>query len=108
MISNGHDGAAHKMSFQHVDFIVLDWVLGNNLFGDQLLKGSNRIIDAFKDLRSHFRRQRAKVITYSALDRSQAELPESRYFEHLDHWQKPAQYSDLVTRASKLLAASGY
>jgi CheY-like chemotaxis protein len=108
MVSNGHDGASHTMSFQHVDFIVLDWILGNNLFADQLVKGSNRIIESFKDLRSHFRRQHAKVITYSALDEAQARLPESKYFEQIDHWQKPTKYPEMVDRASKLLMSYGF
>ena len=108
IVSDGHDGASHKMSFQDVDFIVLDWILGDNLSADELVKKSTRIIDAFKDLRTRFQNQHAKVITYSALDKSKVQLPDNEYFDHLDHWQKPLNYSDLVRRASKLLAANGY
>lgn len=108
ILSDGHDGASHKMSFQDVDFIVLDWMLGDNLSGDQLVKKSTRIIDAYKDLRSKFHNQHAKVITYSALDRSKVHLPESEYFDHLDHWQKPVNYTELTKRASDLLVANGY
>lgn len=108
ILSDGHDGASHKMSFQDVDFIVLDWMLGDNLFADQLVKKSTRIIDAFKDLRSRFQHQHAKVITYSALDRSKVNLPQTEYFDHLDHWQKPVNYSELTKRASELLVANGY
>lgn len=32
IISDGHDEAAHKMSFQNVDFVVLDWMLGGNVY----------------------------------------------------------------------------
>ena len=108
ILSDGHDGASHKMSFQDVDFIVLDWMLGDNLSADQLVKKSTRIIDAYKDLRSKFHNQHAKVITYSALDRSKVQLPESDYFDHLDHWQKPVNYTELTKRASDLLVANGY
>ena len=108
ILSDGHDGASHKMSFQDVDFIVLDWMLGDNLSADQLVKKSTRIIDAYKDLRSKFHNQHAKVITYSALDRSKVHLPESQYFDHLDHWQKPVNYTELTKRASDLLVANGY
>lgn len=108
IISDGHDGASHKMSFQDVDFIVLDWMLGNNLSADELVKKSTRIINAFKDLRSRFQNQHAKVITYSALDKSKIHLPDSEYFDHLDHWQKPVNYNELARRASDLLTANGY
>lgn len=108
ILSDGHDGASHKMSFHDVDFIVLDWMLGDNLSADQLVKKSTRIIDAYKDLRSKFHNQHAKVITYSALDRSKVQLPESEYFDHLDHWQKPVNYTELTKRASDLLVANGY
>ncbi len=108
IVSDGHDGASHKMSFQDVDFIVLDWMLGNNLSADELVKKSTRIINAFKDLKSRFQHQHAKVITYSALDKSKIHLPDSEYFDHLDHWQKPVNYSELARRASDLLTANGY
>ena len=108
ILSDGHDGASHKMSFQDVDFIVLDWMLGDNLSADQLVKKSTRIIDAFKDLRSRFQHQHAKVITYSVLDKSKVHLPPTEYFDHLDHWQKPVNYSELTKRASDLLVANGY
>lgn len=108
ILSDGHDGASHKMSFQDVDFIVLDWMLGNDLSGDELVKKSNRIINSFKDLKSRFQQQHAKVITYSALDKSKIHLPESDYFDHLDHWKKPINYTELARRASDLLVANGY
>ncbi|OFZ32047.1 MAG: hypothetical protein A2622_12515 [Bdellovibrionales bacterium RIFCSPHIGHO2_01_FULL_40_29] len=108
IISDGHDGASHKMSFQDVDFIVLDWMLGDNLSADELVKKSTRIIDAFTDLRNKFQLHHAKVITYSALDRSKVQLPETKYFDHLDHWQKPVNYNELARRASDMLVANGY
>lgn len=108
ILSDGHDGASHKMSFQDVDFIVLDWILGDNLSADELVKKSTRIIDAFKDLRARFQHQHAKVITYSALDKSKVRLPDNEYFDHLDHWQKPVNYSELARRASDMLTANGY
>lgn len=108
ILSDGKDGASHKMSFKEVDFIVLDWMLGNNVSGDDLVKKSSRIIRAFEDLHSKFQKHHAKVITYSVLDRSKVGLPQSEYFEHVDHWQKPVKYSELATRASELLVANGY
>ncbi len=108
ILSDGHDGASHKMSFQDVDFIVLDWILGDNLSADELVRKSTRIIDAFKDLRARFQNQHAKVITYSALDKSKVHLPDNKYFDHLDHWQKPVNYSELARRASDMLVANGY
>lgn len=105
IISNGQNGAAHTMSFQDVDFIVLDWMLGEDLSADKLVKRSSRIIDAFKDLRLRFKQHHGKIITYSVLDRSQIHVPENQYFEHLDHWQKPFKPNELITRAAEVLNA---
>lgn len=108
IISDGKGGVSHTMSFQDVDFIVLDWMLGDDLSADQLVKRSTRIIDAFKDLRLRFKRQHGKIITYSVLDRSEIQVPENQYFEHLDHWQKPFKQAELIAKASELLSANGY
>lgn len=108
IVSDGHDGASHKMSFQNVDFVVLDWILGENTYADQLVKKSARIIDSFDDLKTRFKDHNVKVITYSALDHSKVKLPENQYFEHLDHWQKPVRYDELAARASDLLIANGF
>ncbi len=108
MISDGLDGVSQKMSFQHVDFIVLDWMLAKNIHGDQLVKSSIEMIDGFNDLKSRFSRDPSKVITYSTLDRSKVRLPENQYFDHWDHWQKPLRYNDLSNKASELLVANGF
>ena len=107
-ISDGHDGTQYRMSFQNYDFIVLDWMLGDNLLGDQIVQNSVNVIDLFTDLRSRFEKHQPKIITYSVLDRPQVQLPKNDYFYHLDHWHKPAKYSDLAVKASEMLAASGY
>lgn len=108
LISNGRDGAPQKMSFDNVDFIVLDWVLGQDLYGDQLLNRSERIINAFRDLQNRFKVKSAKIITFSAMNRTDIQVPASRYFEHVDHWQKPVPMKDLERRAERLLNANGF
>lgn len=105
-ISNGHDGVPYKMSFQNFDFIVLDWMLGDDLVGNQLVEKSVKIIDLFNDLKARFEQHRPKVITYSVLDRPQVQLPTNNYFYHLDHWRKPTRYSDLAVKASELISAN--
>jgi len=105
-ISNGHDGVPYKMSFQNFDFIVLDWMLGDNLVGNQVVEKSVKIIDLFNDLKIRFEHNQPKVITYSVLDRPQVQLPTNHYFYHLDHWRKPTRYSDLAVKASELLSAN--
>jgi CheY-like chemotaxis protein len=105
-ISNGHDGVPYKMSFQNYDFIVLDWMLGDDLVGNQLVEKSVKIIDLFNDLKARFEHNRPKVITYSVLDRPQVQLPTNNYFYHLDHWRKPTRYSDLAVKASELISAN--
>ena len=108
IISDGQNDAFHTLSYQDVDFVVLDWMLGEDLSADKLLKRSAEIIGTFKDLRLGFKRQPAKIITYSILDRSEIRLPENEYFEHLDHWQKPVKPGELAARADEILSANGY
>ncbi|MGZ3726873.1 MAG: response regulator [Pseudobdellovibrio sp.] len=107
-ISNGHDGVSYKMSFQDFDFIVLDWVLGDDVQGNDVVQESVDIIHRFKNLRLHFENKHPKIITYSVLNRPQVRFPKNEYFYHLDHWNKPIKYSELATKASHLLAAYGY
>ncbi len=107
-VSDGHDGVSYKMSFQNYDFIVLDWMLGGDLKGDDVVKKSVETIELFNDLRLRFESKHPKIITYSVLSGPQVRLPKNKYFSHLDHWNKPVKYNDLAFKVSKMLTANGY
>lgn len=85
------------------DIIILDWVLSERSMADQVLNRSIKTINKFLPLRQRLSQHRAKIISYSSLESSQIRLPESQFFEHLDHWQKPMGHRDLVRRAQDLL-----
>ncbi len=44
-----------------------------------------------------------KIITHSVLDKADILFPETKYFQHIDHWKKPIQFSELATRAAELM-----
>jgi CheY-like chemotaxis protein len=96
------------LSFNESDFIVLDWMLGDRLRGNQVIERAVRVIDSFADLREKFEHCHPRVITHSVLDRSKIALPDNTYFAHLDHWQKPISYNELTARSAELLEASGF
>lgn len=108
LISTGSDDTHRTIAFGDVDFIVLDWILGDSKRGSQVVEKAAKIIQNISDLRDKFHRDRPKVVTYSVLRSSQIDLPKSEYFYHVDHWQKPIRYDELALRTSELLAASGY
>lgn len=107
LVSSGED-TERIIAFGDVDFIVLDWILGETKRGSQIVEKAAKIIQNISDLRDKFHRSRPKVVTYSVLRSSQIDLPESEYFYHVDHWQKPIRQDELAMRTSELLVASGY
>lgn len=99
---------SRKISFGEADFIILDWKLDRDTEGSDVIKRATRMIDSFNDLRAQFGRHQAKVITHSVLSGADIQMPESRYFQHMDHWQKPLRYDQLVQRGGAVLNACGF
>ena len=62
-------------------------------------------MSVFSDLRERFMKKRPRVVTYSVLERDNIALPRAgnKYFMHVDHWQKPMPFNEVVERASVLL-----
>lgn len=108
LLSSDIKDAHCKILQEDVDFIVLDWLLGDKERGDQVMSQANQFIESFDDLENRFSKKQPKIITYSVLDKSQIDLPESKYFSYYDHWRKPFKYKELEDRTSQLMAASGY
>lgn len=107
-ISDGHDGVSYKMCYENYDYIVLDWKLGEDLQGDAVVRKSVEMIDNFNDLRIYFKHKHPQIITYSVLNKPEITLPKNKYFNHVDHWHKPVNFSDLKFKAAQVLTAGGY
>ncbi|MGE0525496.1 MAG: hypothetical protein AB7G93_00070 [Bdellovibrionales bacterium] len=97
-----------KLSFEETDLIVLDWKLGETVRGSDVIERANRLIDAFSDLRGRFGQTRPKIVTHSVLGVNEIQMPPSGYFHHLDHWQKPLPFAELVARGTNALTACGF
>jgi CheY-like chemotaxis protein len=107
MITNPND-LHRKISMGDSDFIVLDWMLSERIQADQVVEKAARVIDSFSDLKEKFQHTQPKIITHSVLGKGAIHMPNTGYFKHLDHWQKPISHYELTTRTSELLTAAGY
>jgi CheY-like chemotaxis protein len=85
------------------DIIILDWKLGEQAQADHVLRQSIKTINKYMSLRERLTQHKAKIVSYSTLTDSAIHLPESHFFEHLDHWQKPMGHRDLIRRTQGLL-----
>jgi CheY-like chemotaxis protein len=89
-----------KISFDEVDFILLDWMLSSNLTADMVMRRAIRIIGTFSDLQQKFQKHPAQVVTYSALEEDKIHVPESEFFHHLGHLDKSTPYQDMIHHLS--------
>lgn len=106
-VATRYEDLHRKITFSDADFIVMDWQLNDNVTADMVMARAARLISAFSDLRRKFHSHPPSIVTYSVLDRDDIQLPAEgmEYFKHLDHWQKPVPFADIMRRASNLMAA---
>lgn len=99
--------ARYKISSGKADIIILDWMLNGNTSADQVMEGAIRRLKKFgrPDGGSS---SKIKIITYSGKDSSDIHLPESPFFEHLDHWHKPILYPELIRKTLALMNRTGF
>jgi CheY-like chemotaxis protein len=104
-VATQHEDLHRRIIAQPVDFILMDWQLNGTVTADQVVERATRLIDTFSDLRERFMSARPRVVTYSVLERDNIALPLSgnKYFMHVDHWQKPMPFHEVVEKASALL-----
>lgn len=107
-VSKEADSAALGLVRDQPDFVVLDWMLGHNMFGDQVVADSERKIEVDPRLEDYFSNCKTKIVTFSSLEKENIQLPKMQYFEHWDHWQKPMKFRDMTLSAGQLLAANGF
>ena len=95
--------AQRLISAGKIDLIILDWHLGENLTADQVIARTSVFIHKFDSLENKFKNHKPKIISYSSEPSTVIRLPESQYFEHIGHWQKPMKRPELIHRAITLL-----
>lgn len=94
--------AKHQICALDPDVIILDWILGRHADALDVVKACGRTLAKFEDQNSKIW-HKPKIITFSSLDSSEIEFLNSPFFEHLEHWKKPATQRDLLNRALGLL-----
>jgi CheY-like chemotaxis protein len=107
-VANTPKDVHRMMTYNKPDFIVLDWMLSKKVTANQVVNRAIHLVDSVEKLQMNFKSEHPKVITYSVLDSSEISFPKSDYFEHLEHWQKPIQLSELTARTSEMLASYGF
>ncbi|MBX3021588.1 MAG: hypothetical protein KF799_07920 [Bdellovibrionales bacterium] len=105
-VATQHEDLHRKILASPIDFILLDWQLNNGVTAETVMTRTARLIDAFSDLRDRFTGRKPRIITHSVLERKDVILPAEgdKYFTHIDHWQKPLPFHEMVARASGLMA----
>jgi len=105
-VATQHEDLHRKISFSDAEYIFMDWKLNGQVTADTVVQKAVRLINAFTDLRKKFKEHRPRIVTYSVLRRDEISLPDAgkSYFDHLDHWQKPMPFHEVIRRASGLFA----
>lgn len=96
VFANEAADAQRRLVSAKADLVILDWVLGLNERADDILDRCIRIIAKYNLHQPNGTSHKTKLITYSSLAKDQIHVPESKYFDHLDHWQKPIQQRDIL------------
>lgn len=100
--------ARRKISSGKADIIILDWLLNQTTSADEVVGQAVNLLQRFSKPSDRSGADKPKIVTYSGLAGAEIHLPDSPFYQHMDHWQKPLRYRDLVGRGAELLAACGY
>ncbi|MBS1969991.1 MAG: hypothetical protein JSU04_06765 [Bdellovibrionales bacterium] len=98
--------ALKKMCATKPDIIIMDWLLDHEVNAAQVIKHCSKTFAKFNSQASSMKyrtQNRPQVITYSSLTDAEINVPQTPYFDHLDHWQKPIPQRELLIRALGLL-----
>lgn len=106
IIATKFENAHRRMAFQKIDLIVLDWLLGEQMKGGQIVEKAAKLIENVKELKGRFADHHPKIITFSSLEEKKVQWPENHYFDHYDHWQKPINYRELREKTLDFLNAN--
>ncbi|MES2965020.1 MAG: response regulator [Bdellovibrionota bacterium] len=90
-----------EIANHHYDLVVMDWCLPYMTGGEVL----ERVGEVFA--RDPNCKRQIPVITYSALPRDEIHVPVSKFFRHLEHWDKSKPISTMADSAVNALDAKG-
>jgi CheY-like chemotaxis protein len=95
---------AYKMACSsQPDLVILDWILGVNTTGEDVLKRLKETFGKFRSSLSEESPKHLDIVTFSQVKAGEIKIPQSQCFRHLEHWRKPMGYRALVDRALQLL-----
>ena len=103
-VATTHDAAIPELIQGGYDLILLDWLLDAEFQGDDLIRSA---VQGFEDafgLRDTESLKPIRIISYSSFGADQIIMPTSEYFNHLAHWQKPMQPSQIKEMIQQTLA----
>ncbi len=87
------------------DIVVLDWRLSKDVNADSVLTESIAKLEAKQENVDIIV---PKVVTYSNLNDSEIQFPESKFFDHVGHWKKPINYSELSNKTKGVIEAASF
>ncbi len=88
--------AQHKISSGRADIIILDWMLNSPCECRSYTRAGYSFVGKIQAPASSF----ANYYPFQRLDAAQVRLPESLFYTHADHWQKPLRRQDLARKTS--------
>ena len=95
---------AFKMACSYSpDLVILDWILGVNSTGEDVLKRLKENFGKFSESSEDSDEKHLDIVTFSQLRSTEIRIPPVHYFRHLEHWRKPLGYKALVERTLGLL-----
>jgi len=104
MVTGNVKDAKKRMLFEDIDIIILDWNLGVNESGGQVLSETARQMRNRSMFGKEFQTKPPRIVTYSSMDLSEIDVPQSEFYIHIDHWNKTSMsYSEMGTRTAELM-----
>lgn len=95
------EAAYRQMRSSKYDLVVLDWLLGRQDTGEDVLSWVQRDME-LKDEEDE-EPLSFDIVTFSELKLGDIHVPSFERFRHLEHWRKPVDYASLVSRALNLI-----
>ena len=100
--SSAAEAQKHMLS-RKADLVILDWMLDHDASADGVLTKVNQKLDRF--FTQPFREDdKTAIVTHSCLAQNEIKMPESGFYSHFAHWQKPLHRPLLIRNVSSLLA----
>ncbi len=102
-VSNGFE-AIHRVTThpEDYDLVVLDLSMPD-IDGQQTVLGMDKVVSNSSELKSKWKIGGMPLVTYSARKKEEFELPETQYFNYVDHWCKVYPSKDIQGKAETVV-----